>query len=354
VTYGGDTSWYYLEGAADAVTTMVLTLFVVANQAYFMGLYFLIAAYFLPRSLESKGSKQFLKARFLRLGIPLAVQLLVVGPLLSYFLGITVWGFAGSFWTYLGDYARNYPGLDSGPLWFVLALLLFSLPYVLWWILTGRPAREGKDKDAVPSNLAIAVFALAVGLITFVIRIWLPVGWTFAPLNFQLPHFPQYISLFIVGIVASRRRWLSAISEDRARGRLWGRIVIFLLVLAPTLFVLGGALEGNTAPFRGGTTWQALIYALWEQYFCVGMVISLLVLFRRRYNHQGRLAKALSGSAYAVYLLHAPILVLVCISLRSVALHALLKLVLAALISLPICFAAGGLVRRLPIADQIL
>ncbi|HNT06537.1 MAG TPA: acyltransferase family protein, partial [Anaerolineae bacterium] len=107
-------------------------------------------------------------------------------------------------------------------------------------------------------------------------------------------------------------------------------------------------------PFLGGLHWQALAYALLEQFMCMGMVISLLVLFRRRHNHQGRLARALSGSAYAVYIFHSPILILVSLGLRNVELHPLLKLALAALVSLPACFVVGGLVRRLPAADRIL
>jgi hypothetical protein len=94
----------------------VLTLFVAINEAFFMGFYFLIAAYFVPRSLERKGGKQFLKERFLRLGVPLAFQLLIVGPLLSYGLGITVWGYNGSLWAYIGEYWKHYELLDIGPL----------------------------------------------------------------------------------------------------------------------------------------------------------------------------------------------------------------------------------------------
>lgn len=45
-------------------------------------------------------------------------------------------------------------------------------------------------------------------------------------------------------------------------------------------------------PFLGGLHWQALAYALLEQFMCMGMVISLLVLFRR-HNHQGRLVREL-------------------------------------------------------------
>ena len=211
-----------------------------------------------------------------------------------------------------------------------------------------------RPEGVVPGNLAIAIFALAIGLITFVVRIWLPVGWYFAPLGLQFPHFPQYISLFIVGTIAYRRGWLSSICEDAARGRLWGWVVISLIALAPVLFVVGGALEGNTEPFKGGLHWQALTYALWEQFLCVGMVISLLVWFRRRHDHQGKLARTMSTSSYAVYVFHAPILVFVSLGLRGIALYPLLKFGLAAAISIPICFLVAGLAKRLPVTERIL
>lgn len=60
------------------------------------------------------------------------------------------------------------------------------------------------------------------------------------------------------------------------------------------------------------------------------------------------------ASAYAVYICHAPILVFVAIGLSSIALYPLLKLALASLICLPICFVVGGLFRRLPLAARIL
>jgi glucan biosynthesis protein C len=294
-----------------------------------------------------------LKERVLRLGVPLAFQLLIVGPLLSYGLGITVWGYNGSIWAYIGDYWKQYELLDVGPMWFVEALLIFCIVYALWWRLANRPAQMASSEGAVPGNVVIAVFALAVGLTTFVVRIWLPVGWFFAPLGFQFPHFPQYIGLFIVGTVAYRRGWLSAISEDVTRGRLWSRVVFFLIVLAPILFVAGGALEGSTADFRGGIHWQALAYALWEQFLCVGMVVSLLLWFRRC-DRQGKLAREMSASAYAAYVFHASILVFVAVGLSSIELYPLLKFALAALISLPLCFMVGGLVRRVPLARRIL
>jgi glucan biosynthesis protein C len=294
LTYGAEGPWYCSEGQADTITAMVLTLFVAVNEAFFMGFLFLIAAYLVPPALERKGSRQFLTERFLCLGVPLAFQLLVVAPLLSYGLGITIWGYEGSLWAYIGAYWKGYELLDTGPLWFVEALLMFSVVYTLWWWLVKPPTRTAAKEAPTPGNVSIAVFALAVGLITFVVRIWLPVGWFFTPLGLQFPHFPQYIGLFVVGLIAYRRGWLSAISEDTARGRLWGRVVACLIALAPVLFVAGGALQGSTESFRGGPHWQALVYALWEQFLCVWMVISLLFTFRRRYDRQGGLARDMS------------------------------------------------------------
>jgi len=354
ITYGAEGPWNYRDGQADMITSTVLTLFVAINEAFFMGFYFLIAAYFIPRSLERKGDKQFVKERFLRLGVPFAFQILIVAPLLSCFLGFTVWGNDGPMWAYIRDYWMRYELLDTGPMWFVEALLIFSVVYALWWRLANRLAQKARNEGAAPGNLAVALLALVVGLITFVVRIWLPVGWSFAPMGLQFPHFPQYIALFIVGIVTYRRGWLSAISEDPARGKLWGRVVVLLVVFAPVLFVAGGALEGSTADFRGGLHWQALTYALWEQFLCVGMVISLLVWFRRRYDRQGKLAREMSASAYATYIFHASILVFVAVGLRSIELYPLLKFALAALICIPICFVVGGLVRRLPMARRVL
>jgi glucan biosynthesis protein C len=83
-------------------------------------------------------------------------------------------------------------------------------------------------------------------------------------------------------------------------------------------------------------------------------VISLLVTFRKRYDRQGVLTRDMSSSAYAVYIFHAPIVVLVALGLRHSEIYPLLKFAMASLISLPICFWVGWLVKRLPIAARIL
>jgi len=225
--------------------------------------------------------------------------------------------------------------------------------YILWRLLAKAPASSAKDSGKLPGNLAIALFTLALGIVTFIVRIWLPIGWSFELLNFQFPFFPQYICMFIVGITAYRRNWLARIPD--AMGKLWfGVALLLILILFPVLFVLGGALEGDVSSFTGGLHWQCFSYAVWEQFTGVAMIIALLFLFRKWLNRQGSVSKAMSASAYTAYIIHAPVVVLVAIAMRNISLYPLLKFALAVMIAVPLCFALGNFIRQLPLAKRIL
>jgi len=159
--------------------------------------------------------------------------------------------------------------------------------------------------------------------------------------------------MFIVGIVAYRRNWLARISD--AMGRLWlCMAVVMIVIVLPVLFTLGGAIKDNIAPFLGGLHWQCFTYALWEQLTGVAFIIALPALFRKRLTRQGRLPRAMAGSAYTAYIIHAPVVILVAIAIRNISLYPLLKFTLAIMISMPLCFGLGNIIRKLPLAKRIL
>jgi glucan biosynthesis protein C len=357
ITYGHSGSWYYLEGRPDDITVLVATLFTTVNQAFFLAFFFMISGYFTPGSCDRKSPWPFLKDRLLRLGIPLLFYIIVIDPLIAYVLAVNVGGFAGPLWSFLaryfeGRYLKHF-SLGSGPLWFVETLLIFTIIYLVLRLLLKASVTPRQRDGNPPSNLAIAAFALLLGVVTFVVRLWLPMGWNFAPLNLQFPYFPQYIALFTVGIVAYRLNWFLGIPT--ATGKMWlGIALLCLLVVFPIMFVLGGALEGNTDPFLGGVHWQSFAFAVWEQFVCMGLVIGLLVLFRERLNHQGVLAKDMAASAYTVFIIHAPVIVFLALAVRGISLHPLLKFVLVAPVAIALCFVLAHYIRRLPLARDIL
>jgi hypothetical protein len=352
VTYGGEGSWYYKEGQADMITSIVLTVHNAINQSFFMGFLFLISGYFTAASYDRKGPRRFLKDRLLRLGIPMLCYDFFIQPLLSYpLMRVGVQESSGSYFDFLVSYYSRFH-IGTGPLWFVESLLIFAVFYVLWRVLVRPMASPGQSDGKIPGCITISIFALALGAVTFVVRIWLPIGWAFGPLNLQFPFFPQYIGLFIMGIAAYRHNWFMRIPN--AIGKFWFRIaIIFIVILLPALFVLGGA-SGDISPFMGGVHWQCFAYSFWEQFVGVAMIISLLVLFRNRFNRQGRVAKIMSASSYTAYIVHAPVLVLLTLAIRNITLYPLLKFALAGPIAILLCFALGNFIRQLPLARQIL
>lgn len=172
-------------------------------------------------------------------------------------------------------------------------------------------------------------------------------GYFFMPLNFQIPYFPQYIAMFTIGLIAYRGKWFLQIPEKT--GKLWSRISAILLVLLAVF----PALSKDPVRFFGGFYWQALLYALWEQLLCVAIIITLTVIFRKKYNNQGASVESMSASAYTVYIIHAPIIVILALSLRGIVLEPILKFVLVALLAVSICFILGNYIRRLPYLRNI-
>src|SRR4030067_2974199 len=80
ITYAGSGSWAYVEGREDMLTALVGRWFCSIDHAYFMGLFLLISAYFVPGSYDRKGPGRFLLDRLVRLGIPLALYIWLFRP----------------------------------------------------------------------------------------------------------------------------------------------------------------------------------------------------------------------------------------------------------------------------------
>jgi len=345
IVYTGVGAFYYVEPPPSyPLPLVVLVIFIVVNQAYFMGLLFLISGYFSPGSLERKGVRRFVKDRLIRLGIPLLVYFFVLNPIAS-----------------LGSYAmpaslsgittplswQAYPQLIGfGLAWFLAMLLIFDIGFAIWWAIRRNRAPRQESSNEPSRYRIIAAFILVLALTSYLIRIVIPIGEYVAGFP-TLSYLPQYLSFFIIGIVAVRHNWLRNIPKSMGR-------VGFALVLVATITLFPLALTGGITNVAGYGSWQSAIYALWDSTVAVGMSLGLITLFRDRFNWSGSFSRFLSRHSYTVYVISAPIIVFVAVALMGLSLEHLLKFGLAAAITVPLCFAAAYLVLKIPFASRVL
>jgi len=343
ITYGAPGGWFYNESHAEFPKIFFMALFVATNQAFFMGMFFFISAYFILPSLNKKGTRIFLKERLIRLGIPLLVFYFLLFPLTIYIRDKFIFGEEIRFTELL----INPNAWGFGPMWFVEALLIFTGIFLLIRLL------KFKIQMKFPTTQKILLLAFLIGLGQFIIRIWLPVGWGSPITEFQFPHFLQYIFLFSFGIIAYQNNWMEKINSKM--GKQWfifAQILIFIVF--PLIFVLGGAAENGTDKFMGGFTWQCFSYTIWEQLVGFSLILGLFGIFKKRFNKQPNFAKKLSNSAYGVYLFHTPILLGISALFLNWQIPQILKFVTLAPIALVACFLIAWLVKQIPGVKKVL
>ncbi|HXB07462.1 MAG TPA: acyltransferase family protein [Puia sp.] len=367
VTYSGHGSWYYNEPThLNRGEELLFVTYQVFLQSFFMGLLFFVAGYFVPGAFDRKGAARFLKDRAYRLGLPSLLYIFVLQPVTGYYAA-GVWAQDDPHRSFFREYAHyitrgRFPG-GTGPLWFCVALLFFCCVYAGWRVLTSAerknptspkpfPRTANTGPRAFPGTAMIIGFIALIAVATFLVRIPWPNGTSFY--NMQFCYFSQYIAFFIAGTLAYRNSWLTTLPTST--GKTWGRIGLFGgLVCWFALLILGGALKGQAATLSGGWHWQSLGMSALEALAGTGISLGCLTLFRERYNRQGTGAAFFSANAFAVYVFHAPILIVITRLMSGWQGEALLKFVVATGLSIVATYAlSAGVFRRIPLLKNIL
>ena len=77
----------------------------------------------------------------------------------------------------------------------------------------------------------------------FVVRIWWPLGLWLQPFSLEVALLPQYVSFYLLGVIAYRRNWFAELSPRM--GRDWWRTTIVAILVAVLFMTLGG---GDNSP----------------------------------------------------------------------------------------------------------
>ena len=313
--YGDGGEWAYTPSNPAEVLPWIWHFFS-TNAAFFMGLYFFISGYFVPRSFDKQGTKQFIQKKLLRLGVPL----LFMGALFGLLTGKP----------------------EIGHMWFVESLLVFCLIYAL--IRRGVKPID-KDCDSKPTIIGLLIVALLMGVGSYFIRQVSPQDhwiWPFGiiPLPMEPAHYLQYVMMFVLGILAYRFQWLNKMSNGTGM----------------TALLIGIALAvGNY--LRDGGPWNAFVwqwFGIYESLMCIFISFGLIWLFRQFICGTSKIWQWCAAQSYGVYVFHLILMIILQNAVDGIWMGAFGKFLFIGVVTTILSFLLTWVVRMIPGVKRVL
>lgn len=325
----------------DAASSRVLDVVAIFVHVFRMPLFLVVAGFFAHQLLARYGVRGFARNRLARVAVPLVLGWIVLFPM---FAAVSASA---------ADGGRRLDGvlrfLRSGQLWpqptwihlwfLYYLLLLYALTLLLRAVgpqLRLAGAWDWLQRQALAPNRGLLLFAGAGTLIALSMRN----GGLDPPdrLRPQLHILIACGSYYLFGWLLYAQRTVLAQLQPAAGLRVAAAMVLLLVFLGLHRF------GGEAADWQHGAL-HALAAAVWTL-VCWLMIYGLLGLFSRYGDAPGERWRALSESAYWVYLAHLPLVLWLCVLLGNVALPAPLKLVVVTLSAYALLWLAWiGFVR---------
>jgi hypothetical protein len=277
--------------------------------------------------------------------VPFALYVLVVQPVLVYAVAHPYGDASGSVWQeYLGAERR----IDTGPLWFVGVLLVYSLAYAGWRRLRDTGSRPSRP----PTARTLVASALVVAPASFLVRLVYPYGGEAGFTDLNLWEWPACIAVFVLGIRAARHDWVRRVPPDLVR---LSRLLTWTGVAAMTALLYVTGSRDVVDDMFGGWSWYAVAFACIEAVLVVFGPVWLLDLSRRRLDVRLPWGEQLGRSAYGAFMLQTVFLLGLAVLLRPLALPAEAKAVVVAAGAVCASFGTAWLlIGKVPGAARVL
>ena len=313
--YGNGGGWPYTPSNPAEFMPWIWHFFS-TNAAFFMGLYFFISGYFVPKSFDKQCTKLFVQKKLLRLGIPL----LFIGSIISIMTG----------------------KLEIAHMWFVESLLVFCLIYALIRLMASPIDKVCNSK---PTIIGLLIVALVMGIGSYFIRQVSPQDhwiWPFGiiPLPMEPAHYLQYVMMFVLGILAYRFQWLDKMSNG----------VGFTALLIGIALAVGNYL-------RDGGPWDAFVwqwFGIYESLMCVFISFGLIWFFRQFVSTTSRFWQWCAAQSYGAYIFHLLLMIALQNAVDSIWMGAFGKFLFIGVVTTILAFLLTWVVKMIPGVKQVL
>jgi len=230
-------------------------------------------------------------------------------------------------------------------MWFVAALLAFSLAYALLRRL--RPPPVARRWSGVQVMVAAAVLIAVTAFLVW--QRWPPDdAHTFLDLRWQ--SWPQGAVLFALGVWAGEAGSLEGLTA-------WARPLGWTALAAAASFVALGVYEqarGQLDSILHSVGWAAMLGMVLYGIISVAFTVWFTALIRARWPGGGPLRARAGRASYATYFLHPLVLTAIMVLFASLALAPELMFLVVAVVAVPVCFLAGYAATRMPGISKVL
>ncbi len=350
---------YTYFGHTDPKAFLGFDLIVLANDSFFMAMFFFLSGLFVWPSLARRVRWAFTRDRLLRLGVPFAVAALTVIPLAYYTIALRQQPdltFAQFWWKTVT--VGPWP---SGPVWFVWVLFVLDF--------TGAVLFRTMPNILAPiSRLSVRGFSqpmtaflvlVAVTLVAYVpLRLYFgPNHWLeFGPFSVQTSRILLYASYFFIGAgigAVSLDQGLLSTNGQLAKGRVstWA-----LLALVPygLLWVLITIKRGPLQNPDQLPLWYEASYGVLFVIFSAAIMFTILAFFLKYMRDGHSILDPMQHEAYGIFLVHYVFVLWLQYWLFDVELPAVVKALIVFAIALPLSWATTAALRKIPGAHRVL
>ena len=333
------------------------------NDSFMMVAMFLLSGLFVWPSLQRKGASDFLRGRWLRLGVPLAVGVVILMPIAYY--AIEPHNSGSGFGAYWWKTVTVGPW-ESGPIWFLGVLLAFDmLAAAVYRLMPGLVEAIGRLSVASLRHPFYAFWTLLAASVVVYVPSTLYYGierwFTLGPLAIQASRILLYLLYFFLGIgIGSVRGDGGLLSSDGELARRWPAWLAATIVTYAGLITLIYYKREFLADPNNPPQWWNAAHALFFACFCASQTTNLLALFLKFDSSGWSILDPLRESSFGIYLIHYVPLLWLQRALFGITLvplmqeTAILKALIVFVLTLAISWSATLALRRIPGVTRVL
>jgi surface polysaccharide O-acyltransferase-like enzyme len=354
---------YSYYGHTDRESFLGFDGIVTFTDSFMMVAIFLLSGLFVWPSLQRKGVSDFLRVRWLRLGLPLVIGVVILMPSAYYAVELhpSVSGFGAYWWKTV-----TVGPWESGPMWFLAVLLAFDiLAAVIYRVAPGCVDAIAHLSMACRNRpfRAFWIFLAASVVVHVPLDLYFSSGrwFTLGPLAIQANRILLYLLYFFVGVgIGSVRLDRGLLSSDGELARRWPAWLAATIVTYAGLVALIYYKHEFLADPNDQPLWWVTIHAFFFACFCASQTTNLLALFLK-FDSGGRsILDPLRDNSFGIYLIHYLPLLWLVRALSGVTLvpvmeeTAILKALIVFVLTLAISWAATAALRKIPGVSQVL